>query len=227
MKENIMRLISLTLLLSSLLGMQASQAEGERFSSSAAPLIRMHLQQRVGSPPAFERPAIRPNNPSPHQMDNRPRFDSPHNDYSAGRGAHWRARYRTPFPSWSFYYDLTPPSNTTIIYSTPDTDDRIIEGASQLSPLEKSLVAQWAYREPSLYNIIPSRKLEQGWENSLNTGDTLSNATFSYAQALPPALMQQMPNGPQGTLLITLQGKLLRIWLRTQTVMDVYDLPNN
>lgn len=234
-----MRLLSLTLLLSSFCVMQTSYAEGEaRFPSSSAPRVNINppMPQRVGSPPPFERPN-HPLPPPPRQIEHRPRFNPPHDHYSRGRDSGWQVRYYTPFPSWAFYYDLTPPSNTTIIYTnTPNTsnantnntqNNMAEERANPISPLEKSIVAQWVYRDPSLYNIIPTRKLEPNWQNSLNIGETLSDATFSYAQALPPALMQQMPNAPQGTLLITLQGKLLRVWLRTQTVIDVYDLPSN
>jgi hypothetical protein len=231
-----MRQIAFTLLLISLCSIQTSQAEGAaRFPSSSAPLVNITPSIKVDKPPIFEHPSLRPPHQPlpPRQIDNRPRFPPPHEHYSRGRDSGWQVHYRAPFPSWAFYYDLTPPSNTTtIIYATPNNhpNNNITsteEISSHISPLEKSIVAQWAYREPSLYNIIPSRKLEQGWEKSLQRGYLLSDATFSYAQALPPTVMQQMPNGPAGTLLITLQGRLLRVDLRTQTVIDVYDLPNN
>jgi hypothetical protein len=47
---------------------------------------------------------------------------------------------------------------------------------------------------------------------------------YAQAQPLPEVIVRKLPPPPAGTLLVTLDGKVVRLLEATRTIVDVFEL---
>jgi hypothetical protein len=47
---------------------------------------------------------------------------------------------------------------------------------------------------------------------------------YAQAQPLPEVVIQKLPPPPAGTVLVTLDGKVVRLLEATRTIVDVFEL---
>jgi hypothetical protein len=47
---------------------------------------------------------------------------------------------------------------------------------------------------------------------------------YSYTQPVPIQVIQQLPPQPQGTILVEIDGKIVRLAQATKTIVDILEL---
>jgi hypothetical protein len=70
----------------------------------------------------------------------------------------------------------------------------------------------------------PGAKLPSGWQKKITRGEVIPQTVYAQAQPLPEVVMRKLPPPPAGTMLVTLDGKLVRLVEATRTIVDVFEL---
>ena len=110
----------------------------------------------------------------------------------------------------------------------------------EITPLEKEIVKQHLgdIREaqskksvsdkalpPGLAKkAVRGEKLPPGWQKKIARGEVLPPTVYAQAQPLPEVIERKLPPPPVGTLLVTLDGKVVRLLEATRTIVDVFEL---
>jgi len=100
----------------------------------------------------------------------------------------------------------------------------------EMTPLEKEIVKQHladirAVQSKKLTKkVAPGAKLPPGWQKKIARGEVLPQTIYAQAQPLPEVVIRTLPPPPAGTMLVTLDGKVLRILEATHTIVDVFEL---
>ncbi len=68
------------------------------------------------------------------------------------------------------------------------------------------------------------RHLPHGWHKKLRRGYVIPQEIYRYAQPVPQTVIVQMPPQPPGSVLIRIDGKIIRLMDATKTIMDVFDM---
>ncbi len=66
--------------------------------------------------------------------------------------------------------------------------------------------------------------LPPGWQKKVARGEVLDPVVYEHSRPLPPELVKTLPPQPQGTVIVTVEGKAVRLLEATLTVLDVFDL---
>lgn len=66
--------------------------------------------------------------------------------------------------------------------------------------------------------------LPPGWQMKIARGEVMSADVYNTAQPLPDDLRKMLPPSPEGSELITIDGKIVRLLGATRTILDVFDL---
>ena len=66
--------------------------------------------------------------------------------------------------------------------------------------------------------------LPPGWQKKIARGEVLPPAVYAQAQPLPEVVIRKLPPPLAGTLLVTIDGKLVRLLEATRTIIDVFEL---
>src|SRR5262245_3792498 len=66
--------------------------------------------------------------------------------------------------------------------------------------------------------------LPPGWQKNVARGEVLPPAVYAQAQPLPAVVLRKLPPPPAGTVLVTIDGKLVRLLEATHTILDVFEL---
>jgi hypothetical protein len=110
----------------------------------------------------------------------------------------------------------------------------------EMTPLEKEIVKQYlvdmraAQSKKSGPAKAPppgaakkgtsSAKLPPGWQKKIVRGEVLPQTVYAQAQPLPEVVLQKLPPPPAGTILVILDGKVVRLLEATRTIVDVVEL---
>jgi len=73
-------------------------------------------------------------------------------------------------------------------------------------------------------NVARGKPLPPGWQNKLARGQAMPQDVYEHAQLLPVAVLKNLPPQPPGTILVKVEGKVVRLAEATRTVLDVFDL---
>src|SRR5262249_2285017 len=66
--------------------------------------------------------------------------------------------------------------------------------------------------------------LPPGWQKNIARGEVLPPAVYAQAQPLPAVVLRKLQPPPAGTVLVTIDGKLVRLLEATHTILDVFEL---
>jgi hypothetical protein len=66
--------------------------------------------------------------------------------------------------------------------------------------------------------------LPPGWQKKLGRGEVLDVTVYQQAERLPVELIRRLPPAPEGTVLIKVEGKVVRLYEATRTIIDVFDI---
>ena len=109
-----------------------------------------------------------------------------------------------------------------------------------ISPLEKEIVKQHLgdIREAQSKKPMPNKALPPvlakkgapttkpppGWQKKITRGEVVPQTVYAQARPLPEVVIRKLPPPPAGTILVTLDGKLVRLVEATRTIVDVFEL---
>jgi hypothetical protein len=66
--------------------------------------------------------------------------------------------------------------------------------------------------------------LPPGWQKKIVRGEVLDAEVYRHATHLPVELTKRLPPAPEGTVLIKVEGKVIRLYEATRTILDVFDV---
>ncbi len=66
--------------------------------------------------------------------------------------------------------------------------------------------------------------LPPGWQKKIIRGEVLDTEIYKYAVHVPYDLIKRLPPQPKGTVLIKVEGKIVRLLEATGTILDVFDI---
>ena len=72
--------------------------------------------------------------------------------------------------------------------------------------------------------VARGEKLPPGWQKKIARGEVIPQTVYAQAQPLPAVVIRTLPPPPAGTILVTLDGKLVRLLEATRTIVDVFEL---
>ncbi len=66
--------------------------------------------------------------------------------------------------------------------------------------------------------------LPPGWQKKVARGEVMDPVVYEQSRPLPPDLVRTLPPPPAGTVIVTVEGKAVRLLEATRTILDVFDL---
>ena len=66
--------------------------------------------------------------------------------------------------------------------------------------------------------------LPPGWQTKVAKGEVLDTEVYQHATPLPKELTMKLPPAPDGTVLVKVEGKVIRLYEATRTILDVFDI---
>lgn len=66
--------------------------------------------------------------------------------------------------------------------------------------------------------------LPPGWQEKVVKGEVLGPEVYRHATPLPEELAVKLPPAPDGTVLVKVEGKVIRLYEATRTILDVFDI---
>jgi hypothetical protein len=66
--------------------------------------------------------------------------------------------------------------------------------------------------------------LPPGWQKKIARGEVLDAEVYRHATRLPVELSKRLPKPPEGTVLVKVEGKVIRLYEATRTILDVFDI---
>jgi hypothetical protein len=115
-----------------------------------------------------------------------------------------------------------------------DPAERAMERVA-ITPAEMAVIRAWLATHPRPI-VVPVRAepaaldfdapvpLPHGWQGMLQRGNRLPPNVYQAGRPLAPELVAQLPAGPRATMLIELDGKILRMFRPTRTILDLAPL---
>jgi len=100
----------------------------------------------------------------------------------------------------------------------------------EITPLEKEIVKQHLADIRAVQSKKPTKKAAHGaklppdWQKKIARGEILPETVYRQAQPLPEVVIRKLPPPPAGTMLVTLDGKVLRLLEATRTIVDIFEL---
>ncbi len=67
-------------------------------------------------------------------------------------------------------------------------------------------------------------ELPPGWQKKVARGEVMDRDLYLLSSRVPRRITQQMPPQPAGTVLVVLEGKIVRLIQATREILDVFDL---
>jgi len=77
---------------------------------------------------------------------------------------------------------------------------------------------------PGLAPKIVRGDMPPNWEKKLKRGEVLPDVVLQEAQPLPRELTARLPTGPKGSVMLGMEGKVVRMMAATHEILDVFDL---
>ncbi len=66
--------------------------------------------------------------------------------------------------------------------------------------------------------------LPPGWQKKVARGEVMDPVVYEQSRPLPLELVRTLPPPPAGTVIVTVEGKAVRLLEATRTILDVFDL---
>ncbi len=73
-------------------------------------------------------------------------------------------------------------------------------------------------------NVARGKRLPPGWQKKLARGRVFPDNLYQQSTPLPPYILYELPPQPEGTILVAIGGKVVRLLEATKTIADIFDL---
>ncbi len=109
-------------------------------------------------------------------------------------------------------------------------DERLSLSASLFTTPEVGVLNTYRTHSKSSQKKIPKGlqkkmakggSLPPGWQKKLNRGEPITRDTYRYARPLPEAILVQLPKPPAGTIIVEIEGEIVRLAEATLTIIDI------
>jgi hypothetical protein len=67
-------------------------------------------------------------------------------------------------------------------------------------------------------------ELPPGWQKKVARGEVLDVEVHANSEQLPLGVIEKLPSQPEGTEIIRVEGKIIRLIKATRTILDAFDL---
>jgi hypothetical protein len=72
--------------------------------------------------------------------------------------------------------------------------------------------------------VARGKGLPPGWQMKIARGEVLDAEVWRHATHIPYELARRLPPAPEGTVLIKVEGKIIRLYEATRIILDVFDI---
>ena len=109
-------------------------------------------------------------------------------------------------------------------------DEKISLSASLFTRSEVGVLNTYRTHSQNKHKKIPKGlqkkmakggSLPPGWQKKLNRGEPITRDTYRYARPLPEAILVQLPKPPVGTIIVEIEGEIVRLAEATLTIIDI------
>jgi len=134
----------------------------------------------------------------------------------------------------------TPPASSPVAPSPAASSPAPSWLQVEITPLEKEIVKehiadirQGQSKKPAPDKTLPpglAKKvarggaLQPGWQKKITRGEVMPPVVYAQAQPLPEVVIRKLPPPPAGTVLVTIDDKLVRLLEANRTILDVFEL---
>jgi hypothetical protein len=106
----------------------------------------------------------------------------------------------------------------------------------EISDSERDIISSYYHHHPythKKHKRLPpglqkkaarGQALPPGWQKKLARGEVLDYEIYQHARRIPYELSRRLPPAPEGTVLIKVEGKIIRLYEATRTILDVFDV---
>lgn len=106
----------------------------------------------------------------------------------------------------------------------------------EITDSEQEAIRRYYYSHPqkvTKYKTLPpglqkkaarGKGLPPGWQMKIARGEVLDAEVWQQATYLPYELIRTLPPAPKGTVLIKVEGKVIRLYEATRIILDVFDI---
>ena len=63
--------------------------------------------------------------------------------------------------------------------------------------------------------------LPPGWKKKLQSGEVIDSLTYQSARPLPKEILLKLPKPPQGTIIVEIEGEIIRLLEASLTIVDI------
>lgn len=98
----------------------------------------------------------------------------------------------------------------------------LLRHAEEIMALKKQ---QYQNLPPGLAKkVARGKRLPPGWQKKIVIGKTCTDDVFAHTIKLPDHILYQLPPQPEGTMLVAIEGKVVRLIEATRKITDILDL---
>ena len=72
--------------------------------------------------------------------------------------------------------------------------------------------------------VAAGGELPPGWQKKCVRGEVLPAVVFKHCHPLPHEILVKLPPPPHGTIMVAIDGKIVRLAKATHEILDVFDL---
>jgi len=114
--------------------------------------------------------------------------------------------------------------DVTITSSEQETIRRYFEQCSQGDVKGHKVTKPKAVPPGLQKKVARGGDLPPGWQKKVARGEVLDAEVYRHARHLPVELIKKLPPAPEGTVLVKVEGKVIRLYEATRTILDVFDI---
>jgi hypothetical protein len=115
-----------------------------------------------------------------------------------------------------------PLVKATVVFSTKERD--IIHGYAKTCTVAEKGKKPKGLPPGLAKKVARGGELPPGWQKKCVRGEIMPAVVFKHCVPLPHELVVKLPPPPVGTILVTIDGKIVRLAKASMEILDVFDV---